>query len=443
MVARSRPLRRATRSRNAGSKAISPRIARSVIAATWARLPISAASSSIHSWPIMVESISASKSFLRRPCALCTTTSPAALSRAERTLSATALAPAAGPGSKAMSAAIQGSSHRGTADHLKASLARRSISLVKTGNAGSQTSVATCVMGRLGLTHFVGALPRAGDCPGGGINWRYFIPRQPRLVCVHLPARRSYQNVSRKDFATIAPIIYSPVRSGKARAKTLDFRAGVFEHRSRRRIGNPEIRTKPEGRALHHGNAFGFEERGDEILVIADRFAIRSLLADRASAGWIDIKRAFRRGTVQIFGLVEHGDDEVAPRLENFCTLGYKILRPRQRLDGGPLRDRTGARGLLALKRVHRLDQMLRPRGIADPPSGHRIGFRYAIHGERAAGQLRFHLRRRHEVKIAIGEMLVNVVGQDPHLWMAQQHIGERVQLRTCVGGTRRVRRRI
>src|ERR1700730_7584563 len=105
-----------------------------------------------------------------------------------------------------------------------------------------------------------------------------------------------------------------PVRSGKARAKTLDFRAGVFEHSSRRRIGNPKIRAKPEGRALHHGNALRFEKRGDKILVIADHFAVRSFLTDRASAGWIDIERAFRRGTVQIFSLVEHRDDKIPPR---------------------------------------------------------------------------------------------------------------------------------
>src|SRR5438105_7469759 len=43
-----------------------------------------------------------------------------------------------------------------------------------------------------------------------------------------------------KHFATIAPIIYSPVCSCEARAKTLDFGAGVFERSSRRRIGNPK-----------------------------------------------------------------------------------------------------------------------------------------------------------------------------------------------------------
>ena len=56
----------ATRSRSAGSNSISPRIARSVMPATCAFRPAKSASSSMHSWPIMVESMSARKSFLRR-----------------------------------------------------------------------------------------------------------------------------------------------------------------------------------------------------------------------------------------------------------------------------------------------------------------------------------------------------------------------------------------
>src|SRR4051794_12254585 len=74
----------ATRSRSAGSNAISPRIARSVIPATWAFSPAKSASSSMHSWPIMVESMSARKSFLRRNAAGCTTMSIGRSPRARR-----------------------------------------------------------------------------------------------------------------------------------------------------------------------------------------------------------------------------------------------------------------------------------------------------------------------------------------------------------------------
>src|SRR6185312_10592127 len=75
MTVASSPLRRATRSRNAGSKAISPFIERAVMAATCSLTPISSANSSMHSWSIMVESMSASRIFLARPAASCTATS--------------------------------------------------------------------------------------------------------------------------------------------------------------------------------------------------------------------------------------------------------------------------------------------------------------------------------------------------------------------------------
>ena len=71
----SRPFSRATRSRSAGSKAISPFIERAVMAATWSLRPTSSASSSMHSWSIMVESMSAIRIFLRRSSASWTTKS--------------------------------------------------------------------------------------------------------------------------------------------------------------------------------------------------------------------------------------------------------------------------------------------------------------------------------------------------------------------------------
>ena len=74
-TAASRPFSSATRSRKAGSKAISPFIERAVMVATRSLTPISSASSSMHSWSIMVESMSAMRIFLRRVSACWTITS--------------------------------------------------------------------------------------------------------------------------------------------------------------------------------------------------------------------------------------------------------------------------------------------------------------------------------------------------------------------------------
>ena len=75
MVASGTPLSSATRSFSAPSNGISPRIARSVMPATCAPTPASAANSSMHSCPISVESMSARISFLPRVAASCTITS--------------------------------------------------------------------------------------------------------------------------------------------------------------------------------------------------------------------------------------------------------------------------------------------------------------------------------------------------------------------------------
>src|SRR5689334_9817007 len=74
----------------------------------------------------------------------------------------------------------------------------------------------------------------------------------------------------------------------------------------------------------------------------------------------------------------------IAPLLEGLLEAGQMVLRAVQGLDRRPLRDGRGAGRLLALQRVHRLDQLDRAGGVADAPAGHRIGLRHAVHGQRA-----------------------------------------------------------
>src|SRR5882757_10473826 len=140
-----RPLSSATRSRSAFSNSISPRIARSVMAATWALSPAKSASSSMHSWPIMVESMSARKSFLRRPIRGCTTMSIGRSPRAWRrraSIALTASLPASWL-SNGMSTATSLNSH--CAGPGEGSTARAPSTMVESsaGLAGLQISVAT------------------------------------------------------------------------------------------------------------------------------------------------------------------------------------------------------------------------------------------------------------------------------------------------------------
>ena len=144
-----------------------------------------------------------------------------------------------------------------------------------------------------------------------------------------------------------------------------------------------------------------------------------------------------------MLGLVQHRDDEVAPLFERLAADGDEVLRPGQRLDRGPLRDRAGARGLLALHHVHRLDELRRAGGVADAPAGHRIGLGHAVHGQRAALQTRLDLNRRRELEVAVDEMLVHVVGQHPDVRMAHQNVGQAFKFVARIGRAGRVRRRV
>src|SRR5215216_3683642 len=135
----------ATRSRSAGSNSISPRIARSVIPATCAFSPAKSASSSMHSWPIMVESMSARKSFLRLKATGCTTMSigrspRAACRRVSIALMSSGLLTSL---SKGMSTATSSNSHCAVPGEGRTASAPSTMVVSSAGLAGLQIRVAT------------------------------------------------------------------------------------------------------------------------------------------------------------------------------------------------------------------------------------------------------------------------------------------------------------
>src|SRR5262245_24646571 len=64
-------------------------------------------------------------------------------------------------------------------------------------------------------------------------------------------------------------------RLAKISAEALDALASVLEVGGLGRIGDAERRSKTEGRALHHCDAFGFQKLGDKVLVIGEHLAGR------------------------------------------------------------------------------------------------------------------------------------------------------------------------
>src|SRR5712675_344764 len=131
----------ATRSRSAGSNSISPRMARSVMAATCAFSPAKSASSSMHSWPIMVESMSARKSFLRLSARGCTTMSIGRSPRAWRRRASIALISSLP--SKGISTATSLNSHCALPGEGRTARAPSTMVESSAGLAGLQMRVAT------------------------------------------------------------------------------------------------------------------------------------------------------------------------------------------------------------------------------------------------------------------------------------------------------------
>ena len=155
----------------------------------------------------------------------------------------------------------------------------------------------------------------------------------------------------------------------------------------------------------------------------------------------IDVERALRLVAVQARRLVQLGHHQVAPLLEDLAHRLDGILRAGQCLHRGGHGDRVGVRRGLALQLVHRLDQRHRRAGEADAPAGHRIGLGASVHRHRAVAQLRLDLHDGGRLEAVIGELLVDVVGEDPHIGVAQQHVADRPQLLRVIGGAGRVAR--
>ena len=93
----------------------------------------------------------------------------------------------------------------------------------------------------------------------------------------------------------------------------------------------------------------------------------------------------------------------------------------------------------MRLHLAHGCDQLDRTCRIADPPAGHRIGFRDAVHGQGAIIKPRFDFGRGAELEPVKGQMLIHVIRHHPDMRVFHQNIGERLQLVPGIARARRV----
>ena len=88
----------------------------------------------------------------------------------------------------------------------------------------------------------------------------------------------------------------------------------------------------------------------------------------------------------------------------------------------------------MALNFAHLFDESFRAARIANAPSGHVVRFGNAIDGKRAVVKFRFYFRNGREFEIVVDEMFIHIVGQNPHMRMAQKYIGKCAQFLFCIG---------
>src|SRR5689334_24044243 len=124
-----------------------------------------------------------------------------------------------------------------------------------------------------------------------------------------------------------------PAPSVSVAAKALDALAGFLQHVDGGCVGDAEEGAHGEGRAMHAGNVLLLQHGQHDILVGVELASLARGFADQALTGWIDVERPLRLWTFETLGLVEHGDDEVAPLPKGFVIAGNEVLRAVERLD--------------------------------------------------------------------------------------------------------------
>ena len=79
---------------------------------------------------------------------------------------------------------------------------------------------------------------------------------------------------------------------------------------------------------IDYGNTVRSKTLSCKIFITFKRNTRRCCLAHQPLAGGVDIKGPLRQWSLQTACLIEHRDDKITSRFENFCIFWNKILWP-------------------------------------------------------------------------------------------------------------------
>ena len=118
------------------------------------------------------------------------------------------------------------------------------------------------------------------------------------------------------------------------------------------------------------------------------------------------------------------------------------VLRAVQRRHRALLRERSRVARAVALDGVNGLRNRLRRGQITQPPAGHRIRLRKAVHDDGVLVMRRGKARHAHVFRAVIDELLVNLVAHDEHA-LLDADVAERLDFLARVQRTGRVAGRV
>ncbi|MBG9885334.1 hypothetical protein ABE10_01780, partial [Bacillus toyonensis] len=169
----------------------------------------------------------------------------------------------------------------------------------------------------------------------------------------------------------------------------------------------------PEGLAGNHSHLGLVEDEVGELQRGRRRHPAPGAPEQALDIG-IDVEGSERVGHDEPIDRGELGDDEAATAVEGLAHLLRLGLGTGERGDRGLLRHVVHVAGEMRLEVPGDLDRVGRADHPAHPPSGHRIGLRDAVDEDRLPRGCGDRLDDRHGLDALVGEVLVDLVRDDP-----------------------------
>ncbi len=167
------------------------------------------------------------------------------------------------------------------------------------------------------------------------------------------------------------------------------------------------------------------DQRQHKVGIVADGAAASGGFADKRGDIDEQIERALRLMAAEAVNGGQTLQHVITALAVDCRPLFQQILRAFQHRHRRRLGQGGDAAAVLGIDVAHGVNQCLRAAAESQPPAGHRVGFRYAIHRQHPVKQRRHHFGEGTEGHVVVDQMFIDVIGHDPDLRIAQHHLAD------------------